>query len=356
MIQKTQEILGFKDKEIELAVKDGRLLSMEIEFGSCCNLRCIYCYSGHNLFRDAELELEEMFDVISQAKALGARKIIYVGAGEPLLDIKLRDIIRYVHKLDMEHILFTNATLINPDIARLFYKHNLSVIVKYTSMKSETYDWFAGVSGAYESMQRGMNFLFKAGYPDKTHHLGAETVVCNQNINEIPSIWQWARENNIIPYVECLTHQGLARKRSDLYPQKEAIHKLFDNLSKIDAKEVGFHWEPHPPIAAFSCKRHLYSCTVNSQGFVQPCVGIDIKAGNIREEKLAYILRNNKVVQELSKIRDTIKGPCKSCNYHMECYGCRGTAYNLTGDYLASDSTCWRAKDEASISLACSKK
>jgi len=356
VIQKTQEIMGFKDEEIECAVKNGRLLSLEIEFSSRCNLRCIYCYCGKNLFRNNELELEEMFDAISQAKALGARKIIYVGAGEPLLDVKLRDVIHYVHKLGLEHILFTNATLVDPDMARFFYEHNVAVIVKYTSMNPEIYDWLAGVSGAHESMQRGMNFLFEAGYPDKIHHLGIETIICNQNINELPSLWRWARKSNIVPYVECMTYEGLAMERADIYPKKEAVRVLFDTLSKIDAEEFEFWWKPHPPIAAFSCKRHLYSCMVNSQGFIQPCVGIDIKAGNIRKEKLAHILRNSKTLRELSRIREIIKGPCRNCKDRMECYGCRGTAYSFTGDYLASDPTCWRIKDEAFTDLACSKK
>lgn len=38
----------------------------------------------------------------------------------------------------------------------------------------------------------------------------------------------------------------------------------------------------------------------------------------------------------------TIKGPCNSCDMTDGCYGCRGAAYQLTGDYLASDPLCRR--------------
>ena len=41
----------FSQSEIEEAVKNGQLLSMEIEFNQNCNLRCIYCYAlddSHN--------------------------------------------------------------------------------------------------------------------------------------------------------------------------------------------------------------------------------------------------------------------------------------------------------------------
>ena len=345
MIDKIRDVFGFTDKDIKIGLRQNLLLSMEIEFSSRCNLSCVYCYAGSDLFRKDELDLDEMLDVISQGKALGARKIIYVGAGEPLLDPKLRRIIEYVHKLDMEHILFTNATLIDFELAHFFHAHKLTVVVKYTSRNAEVHDMLSGTPGAYRSMKRGLDFLFEAGYPDKDHVLGIEAVLCKQNIDEIPSIWKWARDKNILPYVEYLTRAGLAKDREDLFLTGKEAGKVFEELSKIDAKKYGFFWKPHPPIAGFPCKRHLYSCTINSQGFVLPCVGIDIRMGNIREEKLANILRNNKVRNKLITIRKTIKGACKTCSLKSDCYGCRGTAYNLTGDYLASDPTCWKVAE-----------
>ncbi len=342
MIKNFRNVFGFSDKEINTNLKNDALLSLEIEFGSRCNLRCVYCYSGAEFLKRDELEIEEMYDIISQAKALGARKIIYLGAGEPLLDSKFIDIMKYVHKLKMDHILFTNATLIDIKTAQLFYENNLTVVVKYNSLNPEIYDWLTGVSGSYDSMQRGMESLSEAGYPDQNHILCIESVICRQNIEDIPNIWRWAREREIMPYMECLTRVGLATNREDLLITKQETQEIFETLAKIDADEYGLYWKPHPPIAGFSCKRHLYSCLINSQGYVLPCVGIDIKMGNIREEKLKNILKNNKVHRDLCNIKENIKGPCKTCDLNDECYGCRGTAYALTGDYLASDPTCWK--------------
>lgn len=344
MINKFRDIFGFSDKKIHEGRKDNALLSLEIEFGSKCNLRCVYCYSGDDYLKRDELELEEMYDVISQAKALGARKIIYLGAGEPLLDPKFMNVMKYVHKLKMEHILFTNATLLDEKTAQLFYENNLTVVVTYNSMKPEVYDWLAGLKGSYDSMQRGMESLYEAGYPDQNHVLAIESIICRQNIEEIPTLWRWARERGILPYMECLTHVGLVRGRKDLLITEKETQKVFETLAKIDADEYGLYWKPHPPIAGFSCKRHLYSCLISSQGYVLPCVGVDIKMGNIREAKLKDILKNNKAHNDLCNIKENIKGPCKTCDLNDECYGCRGNAYTLTGDYLASDPTCWKSK------------
>jgi MoaA/NifB/PqqE/SkfB family radical SAM enzyme len=50
---------------------------------------------------------------------------------------------------------------------------------------------------------------------------------------------------------------------------------------------------------------------------------------------------------DLRNYRLTIKGPCRSCELAATCYGCRGAAYQLTGDYLASDPLCWRNTSSA---------
>lgn len=341
MIKTFRNVFGFDDKDIDAAARSGSLLSLEIELSSKCNLRCIYCYAGKDLFRSNELEVEEIYDVISQAKALGAKKIIYLGAGEPLLDPKFPDIAEYVHKLKLDHILFTNGTLIDKKTAQFCYDREIAVVITYNSLKPDVYDQLAGCAGAFESMTRGLNFLIEAGYPKESHALGIESIICRQNYDEIPDIWRWARGQGILPYIECLTLKGMAAKRNDLLISKEETKKIFEKLAKIDSEEYGLYWKPHPPIAGFSCRRHLYSCTVNSQGFVIPCVGLDIKMGNIRDDKLSNILEKSPVRGKLLGIKENIKGACRTCEHNAVCYGCRGTAYELTGDYLESDPTCW---------------
>jgi radical SAM protein with 4Fe4S-binding SPASM domain len=64
--------------------------------------------------------------------------------------------------------------------------------------------------------------------------------------------------------------------------------------------------------------------------------------GNIREHKLADIIKGSEVINNLKNYRQMIKGECRDCDKAEECYGCRGAAFQLTGDYLASDPTCWR--------------
>jgi len=334
-------VLGFPDEDIERCKKQGGLLSVELEFTRKCNLRCIYCYSSAGESRDNELTLDEIKDVILQAKDLGARKIILLGGGEPLLYSGVFEIVDFIHSLGISQILFTNGVLIDKQAAERLYGRDVSVVIKHNSFDPGVQDYLAGVRGAYERIHKGLKNLLETGYPDRTVALGIQTIICNQNKQEIPDMWRWARNNGIIPYFEMLTIQGRAKQHDELYLDVEEVKGIFDELRSIDEKEFGINWKSHPTIAAFSCKRHYYSCLINSTGGVQPCTGIDLEVGNIREEPLANIIKNSKVIKHLRNIKENIVGHCRDCEHVGECYGCRGNAYQITGSYLASDPTCW---------------
>jgi len=217
-------------------------------------------------------------------------------------------------------------------------------VVKMNSMDPEVQDFLAGRPGAYAPIRRGLELLLEAGYPAKGLPLGAQTVVCRQNIDELPAMWRWLRDRHIIPYVELLTFQGRARRHPELEVSVAEMQGLFEALAAIDRREYGIDWEPHPPVAGFSCNRHAYSCTVTVTGDILPCPGINLSVGNIRQQPLAEILAGSRVMQELRHADKHVKGACRDCELAPGCYGCRGMAYQATGDYLAEDPLCWRCQ------------
>jgi radical SAM protein with 4Fe4S-binding SPASM domain len=335
--------LGFPDEKIDECLKNKGLLSIELEFTKKCNLRCIYCYSDAGSALNNELSLEELKSVICQAKELGAEKIILLGGGEPLIYKGLREIITYISSLGLKQVLFTNGTLISDSIASILYNYEVSVIVKYNSNDTSIQDYLAGVRGTRKRIIQGLECLMNAGYPDKKRALGIQSIICQVNIKELPHLWKWARICGIIPYFEMLTLQGRAKMHKELSVSPDEVRSLFEELETIDNSFFGITWKARPTIAAFACKRHLYSCLINSQGLVQPCTGVDLSIGNIRNHHLKHILSCSPVIQKLRNIYNEIKGTCRTCSFNGECYGCRGTAYQCTGDYLASDHTCWLA-------------
>ena len=338
--------LEFTPEEIAGARDGNGLLSLELELSHVCNLRCIYCYASAGMPLENELSLDEIKDIIDQAVRLGTRKIVILGGGEPLLYPHLFEVIDYILARGVKADIFTNGQLMTMETARRLYERNVSVALKTNSRNREVQDYLAGQQGAFDNIRQALKALQDAGYPDENHTLGIETIICRQNLGELPDLWRWARNQGIIPYIEIMTLQGRAKEYPDLEVSTEETRILFEELAKIDCEEFGNRWTPHPPLVGSQCARHEYSCTVTAVGEVQPCPGVNVSAGNVREKPLAEIIAKGKPIQELRNIRKNIKGKCSDCDLGFYCYGCRGHAYQVTGDYLAADPLCWIKVDE----------
>lgn len=333
--------LEFTNSEVQEAVAAGRLLSMEIEFSRLCNFRCSYCYVDPGQQQEQELSRTEIKDVICQAKNLGARKIIILG-GEPSLYPHLAEMIAFLADEELQVEIFTNGSGVDTQLARILARERVRVALKLNSRDEAVQDRLAGKRGAYQIIQNALKELKAAGYPSKERFLALSTVICRQNIDELPAVWRWLRSEGIEPYFEVITPQANGLKNSWLHVAPAELKELFMKLAAIDKEEFNHYWEPQPPLAGNRCMRHQVSCLVTASGDVMPCVGVTIPVGNIRNAPLADILKNSEVINNLKNYRELIKGPCRSCEKAAECYGCRGAAYQLTGDYLASDPTCWR--------------
>ncbi len=186
-------------KEIEKARKNNRLLTFGLELSKNCNLRCIYCYANAGEKAENELTLKETLNAITQAYNLGARKFGIIGGGETLLYLHLFEVIDFIKKLGASITVFTNATLITPQRAQELFERKVNIVAKYNSLNPKIQDFLTGVKGSFEKIQKGIKNLRRAGYPTKDTALVIETVICRQNIRELPELWCWIRDQGCIP-------------------------------------------------------------------------------------------------------------------------------------------------------------
>jgi radical SAM protein with 4Fe4S-binding SPASM domain len=335
----------FTREDILQTAREGRLLSMEIELSLRCNYRCRYCYLGEGQVQRPELTAEECRSAILQAKALGARKIIVLG-GEPMIYPSIFETLAFICEQCLAVEIFTNGTGMTPEAARRLFDLGAQVVLKMNSFDEAVQDELAGVKGAYRTIQEAFRNLRAAGFPAPGHLLAVSTVICAPNLAELPRLWQWLRDQGISPYFEVITPQGNARRNLNLEVEPDALHRLFTELAEIDRRKYGLEWEPQPPLVGNQCLRHQFSCLVNAFGDVMPCVGVSLPVGNVRERKLAEILQQSEVMADLRRYPETIQGPCADCFKAADCYGCRGAAYQMTGNYLASDPLCWHNADK----------
>lgn len=335
------ENFEFSPQDIEEAVRNSRLLTMEIEFSRNCNFRCPYCYVPQESSLKDELTPDEIRDAVLQAKDLGARTIIILG-GEPTIYPHFLEMVRFMRSNGLQVDVFTNGSKITPDLGKQLFEQQVRVVLKMNTFDEKIQDVLSGKKGSYRVIQEAYHNLLEAGYPSEEALLAVGTIICRQNIDEIVPLWRWLRGQGIAPYFEMITPQANAKKNEWLDVDPRKLQEVFAEVAEIDRLEYGQIWDPQPPLLGNRCMRHKFSCVVSSNGDVLPCVGIEVPIGNIREGKLREIIQDSEILQDLKDHRHTIKGPCRSCEKAAICYGCRGAAYQLTGDYLASDPLCWK--------------
>jgi len=335
---------GFSLEEIRKAASDGRLLTMEVEFSQLCNFRCPYCYLDTR--PQDELTSDEIRDLILQGRELGVRKVIILG-GEPMIYPRILEKIHFIRSHGMAVEIFTNGSNITAENAVELALLNVKVVLKMNTQDPDLQNRLCGIDEADRIIRDAFKHLKEAGYGSGGKPMAVSSVISSENIGELPEIWRCLRNQTIDPYFEMITPQGSAVENDWLNVDSGQVKKLFDEIAEIDHTEYDRDWKPQPPLAGDICLRHQFSCYVNAFGTVMPCVGVALPVGNIRESKLADILHDSEVINELKNYTETIKGPCAVCEKSETCYGCRGAAYQMTGDYLASDPLCWFNSDRA---------
>lgn len=337
-------IYRFSWETIFQARDSNKLLTLDLELSRVCNYNCKYCYSSAGKQLDKELSYMELCNIVDQAQNLGVQSIVIVGGGEPLLFPYLKELVSYIFEKQINIVLFTNGALLNKEMSFFLKEHNVFPVIKVNGISPETINWLCGNVRAYENFIKAVYYLQDAGYTTGEETFGISTIICRQNYNEIIPLWKWCRDNQLIPYFERLSPQGRALKHNLQIPIKE-LKDIFNKLFELDKKEYDILWDAvHPPIAGSSCNRHYYSLYIKSNGDIIPCSGIDFPVGNIREKELQQIIMDSNVLQDLRHIDLSIKGECKHCDDAGECYGCRGNAYQICGDYLGEDPLCWKVK------------
>ena len=302
--------------EICNARANDRLLSLTIRLPSRCNLRCRYCHSGMSA---RGVQLSTLLETIEQAHALGAQTVTLAGEGEPLLYPDLFPLLDVIEALGLHTVLYTNCTLVTPQLARSLFLRNLAIVGKVNSFTPLVQDFLTSTSGSFHAIQQGIKALVDAGF---THaapsRLSIHTMVCRQNLREIPLMWRWMRHNNILPQVQLLVpsspikQQQYSAFHSQLAVAPHYVTRLFRTLSSIDAIEFGYSWEPLLPLAPYGCCDACLGLTVSARGDLRLCAYVEDSLGNVRDQSLAEFLQRPDVLQHRRADLDHA-APCRVC-------------------------------------------
>jgi len=242
----------------------------------------------------------------------------------------------------------------------------MAVAISVDGVDAVTHDSFRGMSGAFERTLKGIEACKNAGLPFQLN-----MVIRKDNISQLEDMLRLALDLGAnAAEVFDLVAAGRAKHECQelvlsLDERKQAMEQLAEaqrdypivirvpgcpmypivlQEKQIKPKHFPVEMLRRVPYYGRGCAAGMPMgyVMIQSNGEVNPCMLLQIDLGNIREQSIVSIWEKSPVLAELRQ-RDMLKGQCGDCQYKLACSGCRGRAYEGTGDMMAADPGCWIA-------------
>jgi len=318
--------------------KTSLLFGLTIELTERCNSNCIHCYinlPSHDLnAKKKELSADRIKDILREAVSLGCMAVRFTG-GEPLLRGDFQELYIFARKLGLRVLLFTNAILITPGIAKLFVQVPLldKIEVSVYGMKKSSYEAVTRVTGSYDAAWKGMSLLVENKIP-----FIVKTALLPSNKSEISEFEAWAGG---IPWMKKpVTYSmflDLRGRRDDAEKNKliskirltpEEALKVFAGKRQLYIKEMKDFCSRFIGPAGnklFSCGSGLGGGCVDAYGCFQPCMLLRHPAMvyNLDKGSLEDALKNFfPKVREMEAVNLEYLNRCAKCFLKGFCEQC----------------------------------
>jgi len=329
-----------------------------------CNLSCKHCYAeATEEAASDELSTEEARRLIDELADWGAKFLVLDG-GEPLLRPDFLEIASYASSKGLMTGIGSNGILIDKAMAERIKNTGIqSIAISIDSVRAEVHDTFRGKKGAFYQAMSGVAACKEVGLP---FQFGM--VIRKQTLSEVSDMLKLAVESGAdgAEFFD-LVEAGRARigcRGESLSPEERKRTMEWLAQAQIDCpiiirvpacpmyplilqeREIKPKYFPpellaHIPYYGRGCAAGMPFgyIRIAPNGEVNPCMLLQIDLGNIRKKSIQEIWNESPVLKQL-RSRE-LKGECGQCEYKNTCAGCRGRAYEETGDVLASDPGCW---------------
>lgn len=261
-------------EKLHSCLPDGtaKLLTIDLDIGDECSLRCPHCFRRDSRFDTSNnlLNYNDIIKYVKEAKELGLKEIKILGRGEPFQNKEFLKFLIECTKLDIGVSIFTKGFVLGDDNLAKLYNSNyginsaeelvetlsklkVSILLGFNSFDHYIQDNFVGANNSciknYSSLRdNALVLLTKYGFnkyiPKKATRLALITApIKPENVDDVFDIYKWGRLRNIY-VLSCPTTvsgKGIDEfKRSvDFYqkgsnnPYVSYVYALEDLYSKI---------------------------------------------------------------------------------------------------------------------------
>ncbi len=308
-----------------------------IELTQRCNNRCTHCYNNLPIndrnARHRELTYQEYCRLIDEITAVGCLWLLMTG-GEIFVRKDFLEIYTYARQKGLLISLFTNGTLITPDIADYLEKHPpFSIEITLYGRSRQTYEQITGVPGSFERCMQGMRWLKERELP-----LELKTMAITLNKHEI---WEMKQ------FVE--TELGLEFKFDPIInPRCDGSREPLDvrltpaEVVELDLKDPdritewnefceqfnGQNFSAQQSDLLWKCGGGQYSFAIDPYGMLRMCIlsfseTYDLRRGSFQEgwEQFLYQIKQKKITRQTKCVSCGIIDMCGMCpaNAELEC-------------------------------------
>lgn len=344
---------------LDLPTSTSQLKDIWIELSQSCDHRCRNCFEGTEKGADNDpndLTEEELLDIVNQAIDMGANEIGIPGAGEPFHPKNVDTLLRIIsnnHRKGVHTTIFTHLGFVDEGIIKTLqeYGDSITLLAKFNTFRPEVQDWFDDVKGYGVRRDQVLRLLFKHGFNDGKR-LGLVTSIMTFNYDEIPEIFRYCRERNLIVDMDPLLPRGRGAN-SALSPSASKLRRMYKRIAKIDREEFGNKWEPTCNyIGPYACNRYGHHLYVTKVGTVHPCIGsIHVVLGNAKVKKLSEMWNSPEMAIIRARRHD---GKCLRCALFTQgkCHSCLGRyTRNLDNENLLKTGKvhtvgCWGLRNK----------
>lgn len=339
-----------------------RLKTIYLHVTNFCNLKCKHCWVNSRFIKKG-LNKELISSSISvknyikralnEAYDLGLEDIL-IGGGEPLLvkDLVI-DIIKYSRSFGVIVRVETNGLLINGDLANFFSKYECQVSVSLDSAKTDYFDSFRGLRGAFNKVIDAIKILVRNGVLTR-----AIMTITRTNMHHVEDTVNLALDLGVsLIRVNPVHPIGRAEKLQDILQLKDVIElsyilmKLYDKYfgrinTSLPLSLFIVHGSKYVRLAEGRCNYKELLGILPDGGVSLCAVGLykpELIIGNIRRDSIYDIWYSNKgFLKELRMLRpDDLDGICKKCILKYYCaIKCPAQVYLKFGTFRASYPLC----------------
>lgn len=314
-----------------------------------CNLHCKMCYVC-NPANDASILKQERtagewIKLAEEARDAGMLYLLLTG-GEIFMRKDFKVIYEAISKMGFNIELYTNATMITPEIAKWLGSIPPSRVgITLYGASPDTYQKVTGNGDAYHQATRGVDMLLSEGMK-----LWLKTAVTQDNVNDFDTLAEFADKRGVkfgiinyisprreghstVPQTERLSPSELIQYEThvnEYFNNKSAAKQIKEKINSCSEEVAYLDFTPaYNPDDAFKCPSGKSAFWVTWDGRMTPCSLMSSPSSFPFEKGFTEAWKD---LQKLCSLIPSCSA-CTKCNLKDYCMACPARLKAETGSY-----------------------